>query len=150
MEPISCWSSLSSPYLTQKLRTISTSEQRAMDLLTKDYPDIVNGLKGADSPPVYGKNRDMFSLTDIQNLCLDNHSFSRYGGAVVDYGIDNGSVGESMRVRTCAHDCLGQVDVVCSIFVIRRSLINPFHLSESTRGSNEVLRYLNTRTHTAS
>ncbi len=72
-----------------------------MKLLTKDYPDIMNGLKDADSPPVYGKNRDIFSLTDIQNLCLDNHSFSRYGGAVVDYGIDNGSVGESMGSDLC-------------------------------------------------
>ncbi len=43
---------------------------------------------GVDTPPVSGMNVDIFSLADIQILCLEKRFVSRYGGKLGHYDID--------------------------------------------------------------
>ncbi|SJL14711.1 uncharacterized protein ARMOST_18178 [Armillaria ostoyae] len=56
-----------------------------MKLLTQEYPDIINDI--IHIRPIFGKNLDIFSLADIQILCLENDFVSCYARNLGDYDI---------------------------------------------------------------
>ncbi len=47
---------------------------------------MING--SMDVRPIFGKNLDMFSLTDMQILCLEKDFVCHYGRKLGDYDID--------------------------------------------------------------